>query len=48
MATMIIRDMPNELKKEFKKACVDEDISMNRKVIELIRDYVETVSVGKS
>ena len=47
MATMIIREIPDELKKEFKKACIDEDVSMNGKVIELIKDYVETVKVRR-
>ena len=40
MGTMIIRNIDEELRKEFRKLCIDEDISMNRKVIELISEYV--------
>ena len=43
---MIIRGIPEELRKQFKKLCIDEDISMNQKVINLIKDYLN--KKGKS
>jgi plasmid stability protein len=41
MAEMRIRDVPDHLRKAFKIACAEEDISMNQKLIELMRKYLE-------
>ena len=42
MAEMRIRDVPDHLRKAFKIACAEDDISMNQKMIELIRVYLES------
>jgi hypothetical protein len=41
MATITIRDVPEELRKAFKLLCVEQDTSMNKRIIELIRSEVE-------
>jgi len=43
MDTIIIqtRDVPDDLHKRFKMLCVEHGVSMNSKVIELIREFVE-------
>jgi len=41
MGKMLIRDMPDEVRRAFKIACAEEDISMNRKVLELIKAYLK-------
>ena len=46
MAEMRIRDVPNNIKKAFKQLCVEEDISMNQKVIELIREHLNKHGKG--
>lgn len=38
--TMIFYNIPPELRKKMKMLCVDEGVSVNAKVIELIRQYV--------
>ena len=39
---MLIRDVPKDLQMAFKVRCVQEGISMNQKVIDLVREYVES------
>ena len=46
MSELRIRDVPNNIKKAFKALCVQEDISMNQKVIELIREYLNKHGKG--
>ncbi len=43
MDTVIIqtRNVPDDLHKRFKVLCVEHEVSMNAKVIELIREFVE-------
>ena len=43
MDTIIIqtRDVPDDLHKRFKVLCVEHGVSMNAKVIGLIREFVE-------
>ena len=43
MDTVIIqtRDVPDDLHKRFKVLCVEHGVSMNAKVIGLIREFVE-------
>mgnify|MGYP006286036001 CR=1 len=41
MATITVRDIPEELRKRFKLICVQKDRSMNQEIIRLIREYVE-------
>lgn len=40
--SMIIRNIPPELRKRLKMLCVDEGISINAKVIELIKICVNS------
>ena len=40
MAELRIRDVPNNIKKAFKQLCVEDDVSMNQQVIELIKAYL--------
>ncbi len=41
MVKMITRDIPDDLHKRFKLVCVEQGISMNKQIIELIRKHVE-------
>ncbi len=41
MVSMLTRDIPDNLHKRFKVLCVEHEVSMNAKVIELIREFVE-------
>ena len=41
MAEMRIRNIPENLHKRFKMLCVDEGISINEKVIQLVKEAVE-------
>lgn len=38
---MITRNIPDDLHKRFKILCVEHEVSMNTKVIDLIRKFVE-------
>jgi len=40
MAEMLIRGIPDKLRLSFKILCATEDISMNKKVIQLIENAV--------
>lgn len=39
--TLTVRELDPELHKEFRHICIDEDVSMNQKVKDLIIEYVE-------
>ena len=39
--TIMIREVDQELHKRFKLECTHEGVSMNKKLHELIREYVE-------
>ena len=41
MAEMRIRNIPENLHKRFKMLCVDEQISINAKIIQLVKVAVE-------
>lgn len=41
MKTMIIKDIPDTLKKQFKVACAEGERSMNEVIIDLMQCYVE-------
>ena len=41
MAEMRIRNIPENLHKRFKMLCVDEQISINAKIIQLVKEVVE-------
>ncbi len=41
MVKMITRDISDDLHKRFKMLCVEHETSMNAKVIDLIRKFVE-------
>ena len=41
MPKMLIRDVPDEIRRALKIACAEEDISMNKKVIQLIEEYLK-------
>jgi plasmid stability protein len=41
MAEMRIRNIPENLHKRFKMLCVDEGISINEKVIRLVKEAVD-------
>ncbi len=41
MAEMRIRNIPENLHKKFKMLCVDEQISINAKIIQLVKEAVE-------
>lgn len=41
MVKMLIREVPNSLHRRFKVLCVERGVSMNEKVIGLIKEYVE-------
>jgi len=41
MATIIIREIPDRLHKDFKKLCFDAGISMNQKLKELMKESIE-------
>lgn len=38
--SMIIRNIPDSLRREFKACCAQEGISQQGKIVELMRDYV--------
>ena len=40
MKFVMVRDVPDALHKKFKIACVKKNISMNKCMIELIKQYV--------
>ncbi len=40
MSTIIIREIPDKLHKDFKKTCFDSDISMNQKLKELMKKAI--------
>lgn len=40
VGTMIIRNVPESLRREFKSKCASEGKSMQEKVIELIEKYI--------
>ena len=37
---MLIRDVPDEMRRALKIACAEEDISMNKKMLQLIEQYL--------
>jgi len=39
--TLLVRNVDEDLRYRFKIVCAEEDTSMNKKIIELIRDYTE-------
>ncbi len=41
MVKMFLRNVPDDLHKRFKVLCVEHEVSMNAKVIGLIREFVE-------
>jgi plasmid stability protein len=41
MAEMRIRNIPENLHKRFKMLCVDERVSINEKIIQLVKEAVE-------
>jgi len=41
MATVMIRDMDDELRKRYKVICAEMDRSMNKQTQRLIREFVE-------
>ncbi len=41
MVEMFLRNVPNDLHRRFKLICVEQGISMNKQIIELIRKHVE-------
>ncbi len=41
MGKMLIRDVPDKVRKALKIQCAEEDISMNKKVLELIQSYLK-------
>jgi len=41
MVKMFLRNVPDDLHKRFKVLCVEHEVSMNAKVIDLIRKFVE-------
>jgi len=41
MRQLIIRDIPDDLHKAFKLLCVKQGVSMNKKIIQLIKKVVE-------
>lgn len=43
MSTIIIREIPDKLHKDFKKVCFDSDISMNQKLKELMGKAIKEV-----
>lgn len=48
MASITIRDVPEDLRKRFKLACVEKDVSMNTQIIELIKQFVDTHEKGRA
>ena len=45
---MLLRDVPKDLHLRFKLLCVEEGISMNKQVIELIMRHVERLEKKKA
>ena len=41
MGNIVIKSVPDDLKKEFKMMCVDKNVSMSAKIIELLKQEVE-------
>ena len=41
MKVVTVRNVPDDLHKAFKIICAEEDTSINSKVIELMREYVD-------
>jgi plasmid stability protein len=39
--SILVRNVDENLRHRFKIVCAEEDTSMNKKIIELIRDYTE-------
>ena len=47
MASMTIRDVPEGLRKQFRLLCVEQNESMNKRVIKLIAQEVEKAKSAK-
>jgi len=43
-----IRDLPDDLHKDLKRLCVEEEISMNKKILQLITREVEKFRKARS
>ena len=46
MSTIIIREIPDKLHKDFKKVCFDSDVSMNQKLKELMEKAIKETEDG--
>lgn len=47
MANINLRDIPDDLVKQFKIHCLEKDISMRKEIIRLMKEVVEKVKKGK-
>ena len=47
MGTMIIKNMPDDIRKEFKILCLKRDTTMREELIRLMREEVEKAAKKK-
>lgn len=47
MGTILIRNVPNDLRKEFKLLCIQKNTNMTEELIRFIREEVEKAEKGK-
>ena len=47
MANINLRDIPDDLVKQFKICCLEKDTSMRKEIIRLMKEVVEKVKKGK-
>ena len=47
MGTILIRNVPNDLRKEFKLLCIQKNTNMTEELIRFIREEVEKAKKGK-